>query len=947
MDKFVSSLKKKYIERLLHSEDQWPPVSVDKLVNLELVEVEKKLGFRAGIAQHSAHSKSKRTPILHSDLFTVEVNKKPVRKIIIEGNAGIGKTTLCTLLTEEWANGKILKQFDCVLLLPLREKSVSTATSFPQILQLFHSSERICKSVIEELEEREGEGILIIADGWDELNLANRCKDSFLYNLLFGTYFTFACVLLSSRPSASASLHNLTAIDHFVEVVGFSKENIKQYIESEFEETPEKGVTLLEQLRKHPIVESLCFSPLNCAIICHLWHTLYLEQSFLPNTLTELYIKLILNIIFRNIKKNFSTLCCLENFDSIPSELQTSFWLVCQFAFNCLVRDQLVFSEKELSTFSELMVSGDSFLHFGLLQSAHSLLPTGYGISFHFVHLTVQEFLAALYFASQKLKEKMRIFREEARSSRLYMVWRFGFGLICDNVKCSEKIVNLSDSEQLLLMRFFCKVNQSEFDYFSYWERKYYEKECKELHLLLCHCAFESKNSAICEKIANDIFKGVFDFLRAPEDCTAAFHILTYTSNLYEIELDLNACDLGTNLLVSFPKIFQRPGRILQVERLVLDKNSLSIKDVNDLIIKNSTSLRSLKSLSCSHLQFNGAIPSCLQVPGSLSCLACLDLSDNPLHVSGIQSLETAIYNKALTHLQDIQLANTLPDDADINGALLATLLPVIVTHCSSFKFCDLSRNNLGIPGICSLGESMVSFASCILSGFFMQLDETGVNRLAISLFMDIIRRLQGKATFGLSLCQNQIGYEILLAFIYSDLSIEILDMSNTSFDTSEDLEPENNNLELPRVTPENNNLTDITLDGNNLSGDNFNAVIQCLQFCCSLKDLSTESCNINTSDIFKLNFQQDLLCALNLEFWNLNNNCLDGAGIKHLIDCIKKGMFPKLGKIELEDNIPRYKSEGALADLDAALQVRYMLIMHVGHITSLKPNCFYCICGS
>ena len=104
MEKFIASLKKKYKERLLNCAKQWPPVSVEKLVNLQLVEAKKKEGFRAGLLQHGAHNdKVKHTPILHGDLFKVEKGKKPVRKLIVEGNAGIGKTTLCTMLTEEWA----------------------------------------------------------------------------------------------------------------------------------------------------------------------------------------------------------------------------------------------------------------------------------------------------------------------------------------------------------------------------------------------------------------------------------------------------------------------------------------------------------------------------------------------------------------------------------------------------------------------------------------------------------------------------------------------------------------------------------------------------------------------------------------------------------------------------------------------------------------------------
>ena len=377
MDKFVRSIKTKYRERRLQRETQWPPVSVEKLVNLQLVEAEKKEGFRAGLPQHGDRDdKVKRTPVLHGDLFKVEEGKKPVRKLIVEGNAGIGKTTLCTMLTEEWANGKILEQFDCVLLLPLRERLVSTATTLPQLFKLLHSSENTITAVMEELEEREGEGVLIIADGWDELDQQNQATDSFLYCLLFGDLLPFASSLLTSRPTASAPFHDLPTMDRFVEVVGFNEENVKQYIKSEFEKCPEKASSLIQQLESNPLISSVCSAPLNCAIICNLWHTL---DQVLPKTLTELYVQIILNVILRNLKKqgSYQDLQLVSiSFDSIPENLCDMFWLTCRFAYECLSQDKIVFSKEEIiSLFPQFLDSTETVLCFGLLQCARHSYP--------------------------------------------------------------------------------------------------------------------------------------------------------------------------------------------------------------------------------------------------------------------------------------------------------------------------------------------------------------------------------------------------------------------------------------------------------------------------------------------------------------------------------------------------------------------------------------------
>ena len=196
----------------------------------------------------------------------MESGKKPVRKVLVEGDAGIGKTTLCISVSEDWAEEEIFQQFELVLHLPLRMKEVASACSLTELLKLFHSSSKLCDSLASNLEEEEGKSVLMIADGWDELSESKRQEGSFLYQLFFQR-FPFMSVVVTSRPSASAPLHELPCIDRFVEVRGFSKEHIGKYIQSEFESDQEKAGRLIEQLEDNPLVESVCSVPLNCAIV--------------------------------------------------------------------------------------------------------------------------------------------------------------------------------------------------------------------------------------------------------------------------------------------------------------------------------------------------------------------------------------------------------------------------------------------------------------------------------------------------------------------------------------------------------------------------------------------------------------------------------------------------------------------------------------------------------
>ena len=123
----------------------------------------------------------------------MENGKKEIKTILIDGDAGIGKTTFCIAVCEDWADGKIFQEFKLVLLLPLREQEVASAGSLLDLLKLLHPSEKVCDLVKDHFEEDEG-SILVVADGWDELSDEKRDKGTFLYKLLFGSQYSSVSV---------------------------------------------------------------------------------------------------------------------------------------------------------------------------------------------------------------------------------------------------------------------------------------------------------------------------------------------------------------------------------------------------------------------------------------------------------------------------------------------------------------------------------------------------------------------------------------------------------------------------------------------------------------------------------------------------------------------------------------------------------------------------------
>ena len=234
MDRFITSIKRKYRELIVHRENQWPYCRSKRLIRLALDEGAREEGCYCSTMRGKLDKNVKRKPLSYEDLFKVESGEKSVRKILVEGDAGIGKTSLSIAVSEDWVNDKLFQQFELLLLVPLRQRKIASVSSLAELLGLMHSSQKLCSEVAECLEENEGKNVLIIADGWDELSESSQSEESFLYELLLEDLLPFASVMLTSRPSASSKFHQLSCIDRFVEVTGFNDENIKEYIESEF-----------------------------------------------------------------------------------------------------------------------------------------------------------------------------------------------------------------------------------------------------------------------------------------------------------------------------------------------------------------------------------------------------------------------------------------------------------------------------------------------------------------------------------------------------------------------------------------------------------------------------------------------------------------------------------------------------------------------------------------
>ncbi len=210
---------------------------------------------------------------LHGGVDEIVASKTPLemdalvtpdsRFVLVEGAPGIGKSTLCWELCRKWDTLKSLQHYKIVLQLKLRERRIQNATKLNDIF--LHIDEELCQSVVTDICRCEGEGVLLILDGFDEMPTSLvKASSSLIMNLLSGSCLPKATRLVTSRPSA---LHHKIVFpkDHrHVEILGFTDEHKVEFADIAFKSKPDVSEHFKTFVFSNPIINSM-YIPVNCA----------------------------------------------------------------------------------------------------------------------------------------------------------------------------------------------------------------------------------------------------------------------------------------------------------------------------------------------------------------------------------------------------------------------------------------------------------------------------------------------------------------------------------------------------------------------------------------------------------------------------------------------------------------------------------------------------------
>uniref|UniRef100_A0A1X7THY9 NACHT domain-containing protein n=1 Tax=Amphimedon queenslandica TaxID=400682 RepID=A0A1X7THY9_AMPQE len=443
-------------------------------------------------------------------------------RVVIDGPPGIGKTTLCRKLLNMWSNGPLVhQQYDLVLYCPLRNSKIATATT---LADLFVRQRSKVPMVAEWFEKRNGEGLLIMFDGWDELS--EQLRQSSLA----------ASIICKDDYASSSLLEIMSNLSRHVQVIGFSKEEISTVIiqtlqndtklaqelidkKKEHDENlsiftkphftttqsskdSQLAVKLINDLKVRNDVQSLCYVPLVCSMVILVYCK---EGGHLPTTLTQLYENFILQTIRRHVKRHDINPHTLGSLSSLPPQLAKPLQEMCQLAYTNLANTTMTFCSHQLQSLSEAVKED----YLGLMTRFTEYDEEKY----QFLHLSIQEFLAAWWIAKHEKKTE-EVFKDHFDDDHFQMCLRFVAGLTHLEHESYQQYFN---KQQLYLQ---CKRKQLfgvETCHFSYF---YQNPEIRiqpfisdhirsddfdNVPILFLQLLYESQNTTLCQVLAQSI----------------------------------------------------------------------------------------------------------------------------------------------------------------------------------------------------------------------------------------------------------------------------------------------------------------------------------------------------------------------------------------------------------------------------------------------------------
>ncbi len=518
------------------------------------------------IETQSRRAATEDTAIKCNDIFTpLPGQDKAIRTVLTKGVAGIGKTVSVQKFILEWAEGKENQDIQLIFPLPFREINLmkDKTLSLSDLLRVFFPETKDMEISSDEYK------VLFIFDGLDECRLSldfksklKRCNisesasvDVLLMNLIVGNLLPSALIWITSRPAA-ADLVPSECVHRVTEVRGFNEPQKEEYFRKRISDQSLAN-TIISHLKSSRSLYIMCHIPVFCWISAAVLEKMLsrAESGEIPKTLTQMYTHFL--ILQTNSKHEKDYEKKMTDKDMILK--------LGKVAFQQLVKGNLIFYEEDLRECGIDVTEASVYSglctqifreEFGLYQ----------GKVFCFVHLSIQEHLAALYvhlsctnhnrnvfepITKQSLQPKVKVLFQ-LNSSKYVSLSELHQRAVKDALQSKNGHLDLFlrfllglsvESHQILLQRIMTlkrSSSDSNEETVEYIKKKIRTIDSPEKSINLFHCLNELGDHSLVEEIQQYLKSGRIKEaeLSSSQWSAVVFVLLTSEEGLNEFRLD-------------------------------------------------------------------------------------------------------------------------------------------------------------------------------------------------------------------------------------------------------------------------------------------------------------------------------------------------------------------------------------------------------------------------
>ena len=702
--------------------------------------------------------------------------KKQPRLILIEGAPGVGKTTFSGEFCHEWSQGKLLSHHKLLVLLPLRDNRVKSAWNISDLFQ----HPQLQQAIAEQVESSGGEGVALWLEAWDELQENKRKKSSVFLDLVHGRVLPKATVIVTSRPWATQNLKATSSgIDQHIEIVSTPAIQFSRIL-SQDKVRPDVRAKLRDYVDKNPSIKAAMHTPVTADIVAEVFQWSQDTESPPPRTTTQLYTTLTCKLL--SGKAEGQKPGRMGSLEEVAAERKRGFLKMCRLAWEGIIKQQLTFSSDVV-----FALGGDTL---GLTHRVRELHGGKDGqFSYHFIHLTLQEFLSAYHITQLPQEKQDQVIREHIEIGHLNMVVRFYFGLIQPNHFTSAMISqHLSDYEKATAYHWL----------FEAGDRVPEElRSNKEVSVRSSYSWNPLDYYAVGHCISHYQFQWKLDFSSASmgdegvEMICKGMASNTKTTNSGEIEGDFSDNHITSDGLKWFLEI---PIQLLQqLKKLEFGYNELDGPALNTFCgaIPNLTHLQELtlyenpigkggavEVLKCLHhyktplkeliLNDTGVgEEDCAQL-ALLIDLKVLVIGDNSLSSNSVASImEGQLQNSTIQELQ--------MEDSHLSEKNFVSLSSLLQQSVCQLRELDISRCGIRCEGAVHLGTSLTNNHSLTR----LEIEDNPIGDIGATALGNMIRDNTVLETLYMNRCEiTSQGFVQLAAGLISNTSLKTLSLS-------------------------------------------------------------------------------------------------------------------------------------------------------------------------